>query len=154
MSAITDQQISDAQAYPPYTQTLWDPELSWSSQRIDGENADNAGCPPGYFTIYLPSAAGTFGAPYVKACRLMATSTAQTIRQETAPGTVDQATINLADALKQIKEAVTPTIPNWVWILGGLFAVTFFFPYRTGRAVRQVYEGARQLTKVNRSRRR
>ncbi len=144
MSAITDQQIADAQSYPPVDTTAWDPSLSWASQRIDGENADNAGCPPGYFTIYLPSALGTFGAPYVRACRYVATSTAQTIRQETAPPMVDQTVINLADATKQIKEALTPSIPNWVWVLGGLFAVTFFFPYRTGRAVRQVYEGARR----------
>jgi hypothetical protein len=93
MSQVTDQQIADAQSYPPADTTLWDPALSWASQRAPGDTLDNGGCPPGYATIY-----GTSG----RFCRYVPTATAQVIAQDTAPGFLDQSTINVAAAAQAI----------------------------------------------------
>lgn len=93
MSQVTDQQIADAQSYPPADTTLWDPALSWASQRAPGDTLDNGGCPPGYACIY-----GTSG----RFCRYVPTATAQVIQQDTAPGWVDQTTINVAAAAQAV----------------------------------------------------
>lgn len=91
MSQVTDQQTTDAQFGAPTT--LWDSELSWASQRAPGDTVDNQGCPPGYACIY-----GTNG----RFCRLVSTASAQVIQQDTAPGYVDQATINVAAAAQAV----------------------------------------------------
>lgn len=153
MSQITDQQTEDAQSGAPTT--LWDPALSWASQRAPGDTVDNQGCPPGYATIY-----GTNG----KFCRLVSTATAAQIQTDTAPGWVDQTTINVAAAsaavvagaatvgqsvndlidwalgksTKTINDVLTPLYP---WLAG--IAVVYLWgtgAFESGRRVVSHYE--------------
>ncbi len=111
----------------PGKYVAWDPTLTVNP---DAALQDNRGCPVGYFTQYVSSPLGTFGAPYVRVCRRMDQQilTDPAInREETGPGFVDQSTIALADALRQIKEAATPAF-NWVMMvvvgLAALWIVT------------------------------
>ena len=95
MSLITDRQTIDAQNAAAVT--LWDPELSWASQRSPTDTRDNRGCPPGYGTIY--TADGNI-------CRLVSTATAAQIVEDTAPGFVDQSIISIASAAESVVGAV------------------------------------------------
>ncbi len=105
MSAITDQQTTDAKFGTPVT--YWDPELSWASQRSPTDTVDNRGCPPGYGTIY--TAGG-------KVCRLVSTATAAQIQADAAPGLVDQSIINIAAA----SEAVVGGAGQVIGAVGGV----------------------------------
>lgn len=91
MSQVTDQQTTDAQF--GVAVTLWDPELSWASQRSPNDTVDNRGCPPGYGTMYTANG---------KVCRLVSTATAETIQQDSAPGFADQTMINIAAASESV----------------------------------------------------
>ncbi len=95
MSVITDQQAADARN--GVAVTLWDPELSWGSQRSPTDTRDNRGCPPGYGTIYATNG---------NICRLVSTATAAQIVEDTAPGFVDQSIINIASAAESVVGAV------------------------------------------------
>ncbi len=107
--------------------------LPWDSTLTVNPSAalqDNRGCPVGYFTQYVSSPWGTFGAAYVRVCRRMdqqILTDPAVNRAETGPGMVDQATVALADALRQIKEAATPAF-SWALVavagLVALFIVT------------------------------
>jgi hypothetical protein len=139
MSQITDQQTEDAQF--GVAVTLWDPELSWASQRMPGDTLDNQGCPPGYGTIYTANG---------KVCRLVSTATAVQIQQDAAPGWVDQsiqaiaaasgAVVGGAGTILQsvggvatagIAAILTPLAP-WL-IIGGLFYVWSVGGFEAGR---------------------
>lgn len=139
MSQITDQQTEDAQF--GVAVTLWDPELSWGSQRMPGDTLDNQGCPPGYGTIYTANG---------KVCRLVSTATAVQIQQDSAPGWVDQSIQAIASAsgavvagAGQVLQSVggvataglaailTPLAP-WL-IIGGLFYVWSVGGFEVGR---------------------
>lgn len=107
MSAITDQQTTDAQFGEAVT--LWDPELSWGSQRSVTDTRDNQGCPPGYGTIY--TAGGNI-------CRLVSTATAQIIRQDAAPGFVDRSIINIASAAEAVAQGAGQVVGAVGSVLG------------------------------------
>jgi len=103
--------------------------VEWdSSLTINPEAAlqDNRGCPPGYFTQYVSSPWGTFGDPYVRVCRRMDQQILTDPRinqEETGSGLIDQSTVALADALRQIKEAATPVFSWAIAAVVGLLAL-------------------------------
>jgi hypothetical protein len=139
MSQITDQQVEDAQF--GVAVTLWDPELSWGSQRSPQDTLDNQGCPPGYGTIYTVNG---------KVCRLVSTATPVTIAQDTQGSFIDQSIQSIAAAAGavvggagQVLQAVggaatasiaavlTPLAP-WL-IVGGLFYIWSVGGFEVGR---------------------
>jgi hypothetical protein len=155
MSQVTDQQTTDAQF--GVAVTLWDPELSWGSQRMPTDTLDNQGCPPGYGTIY-----GVNG----KFCRLVSSATAQIIEQDAAPGWVQQSIQAIAAAsgavvggAGQVLQAVggvataglaailTPLAP-WL-IIGGLFYVWSVGGFEVGR---EASSYARERIRAHRTR--
>jgi len=100
----------------------WDPTMSVSSGRTP---AQNNGCPPDYFAQFV--APGEFGAvavpgkTYALRCRLMATTTADTIKDESGISmseAVDVYRHAVADTVSQVGAAVSSAFSWTPWILG------------------------------------
>lgn len=101
----------------------WDPSLPYPMRGVDV----NRGCPDGYFAQFVgigePGAVAIPGKTYALRCRLMQTSTAQTIQEES--GTT--ATENLAiytEALKDTASDIGSAVKiGGPWIVVGLVAL-------------------------------
>jgi hypothetical protein len=99
----------------------WDPTLSLSSGR---QPPVNNGCPDQYFAQYVgigePGAITVPGKTYAVRCRLMATTTADTIVSEsgiTAREAMDVYTGAVADTYRQVKQGVSFGLSWLPWVL-------------------------------------
>ena len=100
----------------------WDSSLTVSSGR---QPVQNNGCPPGYFAQFVaPGEAGAVTVPgksYALRCRLMATTTAETIKDESGISmseAVDVYRQAVADTVSQVGAAVSTAFSWTPWILG------------------------------------
>jgi len=102
----------------------WDPSLTVSSGR---QPVQNNGCPPGYFAQFVaPGEAGAVTVPgksYALRCRLMATTTAETIKDESGISmaeAVDVYRLAVADTVHQVGGAVGSALSWTPYILGAV----------------------------------
>lgn len=118
-------------AYPTLTQSAqieqsslgvalipWDPDRGWAADRSPTDTYDNQGCPPGYGTIYQDNGFGGL----VKSCRLVATATEAQIRQDAAPGLVDQSIINIAAAAESVVQGAGQVVQTTGDVLSRMVA--------------------------------
>jgi len=100
----------------------WDPALAASSGRTP---VQNNGCPPGYFAQFVapgePGSVAVPGKSYALRCRLMATTTAETIKDESGISmseAVDVYRLAVADTVSQVSSAVGAAFSWMPYILG------------------------------------
>lgn len=101
----------------------WDPTLTTASGR---QPVQNNGCPEGYFAQFVaPGEPGSIAVPgksYALRCRLMTTSSAQTIQEESgisAREALEIYTGAVADTLEQGRRAAARAFSWTPWLVGG-----------------------------------
>lgn len=92
----------------------------------------NNGCPEGYFAQFVapgePGSIAVAGKSYALRCRLMTTSTAQTIQEESGISwreAVDVYTGAVVDTLEQGRRAATRALSWTPWLVGGAVVLGF-----------------------------
>jgi len=105
----------------------WDPTLTVSSGR---QPVQNNGCPPGYFAQFVaPGELGAVSIPgktYALRCRLMATTTAETIKDESGISMSEAVEVYrqaVADTVHQVGGAVSAAFSWSPWILGAVAVI-------------------------------
>jgi len=101
----------------------WDPSLPYAMRGVDV----NRGCPDGYFAQFVgigePSAVTVPGKTYALRCRLMQTSNAQTIQEESGTTAAENLAI-YTEALKDTAGDIGSAIKlGGPWVVLGLVAL-------------------------------